>query len=247
VNPDEVVAVGAAIQGGVLKGSVENVLLLDVTPLSLGVETQGGVFTAIIDKNTTIPTRKSQVFSTTEDHQSVVRIHVLQGERAMAADNHSLGRFELVGIPPAPRGVPQIEVTFEIDTDGVVSVSAKDLGTGKIQQIRVNASGGLSADEINRLVGEAESNAEADRRRRDVADVSNKADGLIYSTERTLEEYAQHISDEDRQGLLAALEKAKSALTAKDYDALTVAVDELSALSYQLTEKLYAALGAKTE
>jgi molecular chaperone DnaK len=247
VNPDEVVAVGAAIQGGVLKGSVENVLLLDVTPLSLGVETQGGVFTAIIDKNTTIPTRKSQVFSTTEDHQSVVRIHVLQGERAMAADNHSLGRFELVGIPPAPRGVPQIEVTFEIDTDGVVSVSAKDLGTGKMQQIRVNASGGLSGEEIDRLVGEAESNAAADKRRRDAADVSNKADGLIYSTERTLEEYAQHVSDEDRQSLVGAIEKAKSSLAAKDYDALAVAVDELSALSYQLTERLYAALGAKSE
>jgi molecular chaperone DnaK len=247
VNPDEVVAVGAAIQGGVLKGEVENVLLLDVTPLSLGVETQGGVFTPIIEKNTTIPTRKSQVFSTTEDHQSVVRIHVLQGERAMAADNHSLGRFELVGIPPAPRGVPQIEVTFEIDTDGVVSVSAKDLGTGKIQQIRVNASGGLSVEEIDKLVNEAEEHVAADKRRRDSAEVSNKADGLIYSTERTLEEYAQHVSDEDRQSLLAAIEKTKASLAAKDVDALAVAVDELSALSYQLTERLYAALGSKAE
>jgi len=247
VNPDEVVAVGAAIQGGVLRGQVENVLLLDVTPLSLGVETQGAVFTAIIEKNTTIPTRKSQVFSTTEDHQSVVRIHVLQGERAMAADNHSLGRFELVGIPPAPRGVPQIEVTFEIDTDGVVSVSAKDLGTGKTQNIRVHASGGLSSEQINELVGEAESNALADKRRRDSADLANKADGLVYSTERTLEEYAQHVSDEDRQSLSGALEKTKSALAAKDWESLAVAVDELSALSYQLTERLYAALGAKTE
>jgi molecular chaperone DnaK len=247
VNPDEVVAVGAAIQGGVLKGHVENVLLLDVTPLSLGVETQGGVFTPIIEKNTTIPTRKSQVFSTTEDHQSVVRIHVLQGERAMAADNHSLGRFELVGIPPAPRGVPQIEVTFEIDTDGVVAVSAKDLGTGKVQQIRVQASGGLSAEQITTLVSEAESNALEDKRRRDSAEISNKADGLVYSTERTLEEYAQHVSDEDRQTLLVALEKTKATLAAKDYDSLAVAVDELSALSYQLTERLYAALGSKTE
>jgi molecular chaperone DnaK len=247
VNPDEVVAVGAAIQGGVLKGHVENVLLLDVTPLSLGVETQGGVFTAIIEKNTTIPTRKSQVFSTTEDHQNVVRIHVLQGERAMAADNHSLGRFELVGIPPAPRGVPQIEVTFEIDTDGVVAVSAKDLGTGKVQQIRVQASGGLSAEQITTLVSEAESNALEDKRRRDSAEISNKADGLVYSTERTLEEYAQHVSDEDRQSLLAALEKTKATLASKDYDSLAVAVDELSALSYQLTERLYAALGSKTE
>jgi molecular chaperone DnaK len=187
------------------------------------------------------------VFSTTEDHQSVVRIHVLQGERAMAADNHSLGRFELVGIPPAPRGVPQIEVTFEIDTDGVVSVSAKDLGTGKTQQIRVNASGGLSADEIDKLVGEAEQNSAADKRRRDSAEISNKADGLIYSTERTLEEYAQHVTDEDRQSLVAALEKTKASLAAKDVDALAVAVDELSALSYQLTERLYSVLGAKTD
>jgi molecular chaperone DnaK len=165
----------------------------------------------------------------------------------MAADNHSLGRFELVGIPPAPRGVPQIEVTFEIDTDGVVSVSAKDLGTGKVQQIRVNASGGLSADEIDKLVGEAESNAAADKRRRDSAEISNKADGLIYSTERTLEEYAQHVSDEDRQSLLAALEKTKASLAAGDVDALAVAVDELSALSYQLTERLYATLGSKSD
>ncbi len=246
VNPDEVVAVGAAIQGGVLKGQVENVLLLDVTPLSLGVETQGGVFTAIIEKNTTIPTRKSQVFSTTEDHQSVVRIHVLQGEREMAADNHSLGRFELVGIPPAPRGVPQIEVTFEIDTDGVVSVSAKDLGTGKTQNIRVQASGGLTAEQIQNLVSEAEKNTSDDKTRKEVADLTNKADGLIYSTERTLEEYGQHVSDEDRQSLLAAIEKAKAALADKEPGSLGIAVDELSALSYQLTERLYAALGSKT-
>jgi molecular chaperone DnaK len=246
VNPDEVVAVGAAIQGGVLKGQVENVLLLDVTPLSLGVETQGGVFTAVIEKNTTIPTRKGQVFSTTEDHQSVVRIHVLQGERAMAADNHSLGRFELVGIPPAPRGVPQIEVTFEIDTDGVVSVSAKDLGTGKTQNIRVQASGGLTSDQIHNLVAEAEKNTSDDKKRKEVADLTNKADGLIYSTERTLEEYGQHVSDEDRQSLLAAIEKAKASLVQKEPASLAIAVDELSALSYQLTERLYAALGSKS-
>ncbi|HEX6862455.1 MAG TPA: molecular chaperone DnaK, partial [Thermoanaerobaculia bacterium] len=189
VNPDEVVAAGAAIQGGVLKGEVEDVLLLDVTPLSLGVETQGGVFTKIISKNTTIPAIKSQVFSTTEDGQDMVRVHVLQGEREMAADNQTLGRFELVGIPPAPRGVPQIEVSFEIDTDGVVSVSAKDLGTGKSQQIRVSASGGLTQEEIERLVGEAEQNAGADKQRRDTVELMNKADGLIYATERTLEEY----------------------------------------------------------
>jgi molecular chaperone DnaK len=244
VNPDEVVAIGAAIQGGVLKGEVSDVLLLDVTPLSLGVETQGGVFTKIIEKNTTIPTRRSQVFSTTEDNQNVVRIHVLQGEREMAADNKSLGRFELVGIPPAPRGVPQIEVTFEIDTDGVVSVSAKDLGTGKVQQIRVAATGGLTQDEIGRLIGEAQHFASEDKQRRDLVDLMNKADGLVYSTERTLEEYAQQIGEDERQGLVAAIEKTKAALATRDQPSLSIAVDELSALSYQMTEQLYAKLGS---
>jgi molecular chaperone DnaK len=244
VNPDEVVAIGAAIQGGVLKGEVSDVLLLDVTPLSLGVETQGGVFTKIIEKNTTIPTRRSQVFSTTEDNQNVVRIHVLQGEREMAADNKSLGRFELVGIPPAPRGVPQIEVTFEIDTDGVVSVSAKDLGTGKVQQIRVAATGGLTQDEIGRLIGEAQQFASDDKQRRDLVELMNKADGLVYSTERSLEEYAQHIGEDERQGLVAAIEKTKAALATRDQPSLTIAVDELSALSYQMTEQLYAKLGS---
>jgi molecular chaperone DnaK len=184
------------------------------------------------------------VFSTTEDNQNVVRIHVLQGEREMAADNKSLGRFELVGIPPAPRGVPQIEVSFEIDTDGVVSVSAKDLGTGKTQQIRVAASGGLTQDEIERLVGEAEQFKSEDKQRRDGVELMNKADGLIYSTERTLEEYAEHIGEDDRQGLLAAVEKARVALTERDLHGLGVAVDELSALSYQMTEQLYAKLGS---
>ena len=243
VNPDEVVALGAAIQGGVLKGEVDDVLLLDVTPLSLGVETQGGVFTKIIEKNTTIPTRKGQVFSTTEDNQNVVRIHVLQGEREMAEDNKSLGRFELVGIPPAPRGVPQIEVTFEIDTDGVVAVSAQDLGTGKSQQIRVTASGGLSQEEIDQLIDEAEENASADESRRELAELLNKADGLTYSTERSLEEYAEHIGEEDRQSLLAAIEKTRAAMSENDLSTLAIAVDELSALSYQMTEQLYAALG----
>ena len=244
VNPDEVVAIGAAIQGGVLKGEVSDVLLLDVTPLSLGVETQGGIFTKIIEKNTTIPTRRSQVFSTTEDNQNVVRIHVLQGEREMAADNKSLGRFELVGIPPAPRGVPQIEVSFEIDTDGVVSVSAKDLGTGKTQQIRVSASGGLAQDEIARLIDEAQQFASADKQRRDLVELMNKADGLVYSTERTLEEYAEHIGEDERQGLASALEKTRAALTSHDATGLAIAVDELSALSYQMTEQLYAKLGS---
>jgi molecular chaperone DnaK len=244
VNPDEVVAIGAAIQGGVLKGEVSDVLLLDVTPLSLGVETQGGIFTKIIEKNTTIPTRRSQVFSTTEDNQNVVRIHALQGEREMAADNKSLGRFELVGIPPAPRGVPQIEVTFEIDTDGVVSVSAKDLGTGKQQQIRVAAAGGLTQDEISRLVDEASQHAAGDKERRGLVELMNKADGLIYSTERSLEEYAQHIDEDQRQGLTAAIEKARAALASRDVPSLSIAVDELSALSYQMTEQLYAKLGS---
>ncbi len=244
VNPDEVVAIGAAIQGGVLKGEVNDVLLLDVTPLSLGVETQGGVFTKIIEKNTTIPTRRSQVFSTTEDNQNVVRIHVLQGEREMATDNKSLGRFELVGIPPAPRGVPQIEVSFEIDTDGVVSVSAKDLGTGKTQQIRVSASGGLSQDEITNLIEEAQEFAAADKERRGMVELMNKADGLVYSTERSLEEYAEHIGEDARQGLVVAIEKARAALTSNDAASLAIAVDELSALSYQMTEQLYAKLGS---
>jgi molecular chaperone DnaK len=244
VNPDEVVAIGAAIQGGVLKGEVSDVLLLDVTPLSLGVETQGGIFTKIIEKNTTIPTRRSQVFSTTEDNQNVVRIHALQGEREMAADNKSLGRFELLGIPPAPRGVPQIEVTFEIDTDGVVSVSAKDLGTGKVQQIRVSATGGLTQDEIEKLVGEAQEHASSDKERRGLIELMNKADGLVYSTERSLEEYAEHIGEAEREGLTAAIEKTRAALASRDPSELTLAVDELSALSYQMTEQLYAKLGS---
>jgi molecular chaperone DnaK len=243
VNPDEVVAVGAAIQGGVLKGEVSDVLLLDVTPLSLGVETQGGIFTKIIEKNTTIPTRKSQVFSTTEDHQNVVRIHVLQGERELAADNKTLGRFELLGIPPAPRGVPQIEVAFEIDTDGVVSVAAKDLGTGRQQAIRVTASGGLTESDVQKLIEDAESNKDADRRRREWLELRNKADGLVYSTERTLEEYAEHVAGPDREALRASLEKTQAALVGEDVEGLRSAVDELSALSYQMTETLYAKLG----
>jgi len=247
VNPDEVVAIGAAIQGGVLKGEVEDVLLLDVTPLSLGVETQGAVATKIIEKNTTIPTKKSQVFSTTEDNQTVVRIHVLQGEREMAADNKSLGRFELVGIPPAPRGVPQIEVTFEIDTDGVVSVSAKDLGTGKSQAIRVTASGGLKKDEIDRLVQEANENTDADKARRQLADLRNKADGLVYSTERTLEEYGEHVAEPEQRALRERIEKTRAALAAGDAEALGAAVDDLSTLSYQMTEGLYAKLGGGSE
>jgi molecular chaperone DnaK len=246
VNPDEVVALGAAVQGGVITGDVEDVLLLDVTPLSLGVETQGGVFTKIIEKNTTIPTTKSQVFSTTEDSQDVVRIHVLQGEREMAADNMTLGRFELIGIPPAPRGVPQIQVTFAIDTDGVVNVSAKDLGTGRSQSISVTASSGLSQEDVERLVSEAESSKEADVERRQLTDLRNKGDGLVYSTERTLEEFAENIADEDRKNIEAAVEKARRAIAGEDVAALKTAVDELSGLTYQMTERLYAVLGGES-
>jgi molecular chaperone DnaK len=243
VNPDEVVACGAAIQGGVIKGDVADVLLLDVTPLSLGVETQGGVFTKVIERNTTIPTQQSQVFSTTEDNQNVVRIHVLQGEREMAADNQSLGRFELVGIPPAPRGVPQIEVSFDIDTDGVVSVSAKDLGTGKSQAIRVSAASGLSEEQIQKLCAEAEAHKQGDRQRREQAELRNRADGLIYSTESTLADYAEHVNAEERAALEAAIEGARSALEGGDLERLAAAVDELTGLSYKMTEKLYSTLG----
>jgi molecular chaperone DnaK len=243
VNPDEVVAAGAAIQGGVLTGALANVLLLDVTPLSLGVETQGGIATKIIERNTTVPTSKSQVFSTTEDSQSVVRIHVVQGEREMAKDNKTLGRFELVGVPPAPRGVPQIEVSFEIDADGILSVSAKDLGTGKTQAIRVTASSGLSKEQIESLVHEATQNSEADQVRRTLVELRNKADGLIYSTERTLEEFAKNVKPEDRSAINTAIAKTREQMKADDPEALRSSIDELSALTYKMTETLYAEFG----
>jgi molecular chaperone DnaK len=248
VNPDEVVAAGAAIQAGVLSGEVQEVLLLDVTPLTLGVETQGGVATAMIPRNTTVPTSMSQVFSTTEDSQTVVRVHVVQGEREMAKDNKTLGRFELVGLPPAPRGVPQIEVTFDIDADGVVKVSAKDLGTGRTQAIQVTASSGLSEAEIERLVGEASQHAEEDRKRRELIDLRNQSDGLIYSTERTLDEFKENVTGEQRQVLLRAVEAARAAAAADDVAALRTAMSELSARTYEMTERLYAELGgAKRE
>jgi len=245
VNPDEVVAAGAAIQAGVLSGEVQEVLLLDVTPLTLGVETQGGVATAMIPRNTTVPTSMSQVFSTTEDSQTVVRIHVVQGERDMARDNKTLGRFELVGLPPAPRGVPQIEVTFDIDADGVVKVSAKDLGTGRTQAIQVTAASGLSETEIERLVAEAAQHSAGDRQRRELIDLRNQSDGLIYSTERTLEEFKEHVTGEQRQVLLRAVEAARSASAADDVAALRTAMGELSARTYEMTERLYAELGGK--
>jgi molecular chaperone DnaK len=243
VNPDEVVAAGAAIQAGVLSGEVQEVLLLDVTPLTLGVETQGGVATAMIPRNTTVPTSMSQVFSTTEDSQTVVRVHVVQGERELAKDNKTLGRFELVGLPPAPRGVPQIEVTFDIDADGVVKVSAKDLGTGRTQAIQVTASSGLSETEIERLVAEASEHADADRKRRELIDLRNQSDGLIYSTERTLDEFRENVTGEQRQVLLRAVEAARAAAAADDVAALRTAMGELSARTYEMTERLYAELG----
>jgi molecular chaperone DnaK len=239
VNPDEVVAVGAAIQGGVLKGEVKDVLLLDVTPLSLGVETAGGVFTKIIDKNTTIPARKSQVFSTAVDNQPIVNVHVLQGEREMASDNKTLARFELVGIPPAPRGVPQIEVAFDIDANGIVHVSAKDLGTGKQQSIRIVASSGLTEQEIQRMIGEAESNKSADKKKKELADVKNNADGLIYTTEKALEEYATLLPAKDMAEIRSDLEALKAVVASEELAKIKAAVQRLEGSAYRIADALY--------
>jgi molecular chaperone DnaK len=239
VNPDEVVAVGAAIQAGVLKGEAADVLLLDITPLSLGVETQGGIMTKVIPRNTTVPTRKSEVFSTTEDNQNLVRIQVLQGERDLAADNQTLGRFELVGIPPAPRGVPQIEVSFDIDADGILNVSAKELGTGRAQQIRVSASGGLSLDEIERLLREGEAHAEADAERRGLVELRNTGEGLIYSVDQALDLYGANLEASERTEVESAVARARKALAATDDDELHLAVEDLQQLAYKMTEAMY--------
>jgi molecular chaperone DnaK len=240
VNPDEVVAIGAGIQGAVLKGEVKDVLLLDVTPLSLGIETLGGVFTRLIEKNTTIPTRKSQVFSTAADNQSAVTIRVFQGEREMAGDNKLLGQFDLVGIPPAPRGVPQVEVTFDIDANGIVHVSAKDLGTGKEQSIQITASSGLSKDEVDRMVKEASSHAEDDKKKRERADVRNQLDGLVYQTEKTLAEHGGALDAGAKGGIESALADAKKALEGQDAAQMRSAADTLARASHKLAEAMYA-------
>ena len=239
VNPDEVVAMGAAIQAGVLQGDVKDVLLLDVTPLSLGIETLGGVSTKLIDKNTTIPTKKSQVFSTAEDNQPAVSIRVLQGEREMATDNKLLGNFELVGMAPAPRGVPQIEVAFDIDANGIVNVSAKDKGTGKEQKIQIQASGGLSEEEINKMVKEAEANKEADKKKRDSVDARNQADTLLHSTEKNLKEHGSKVSDADKKEIETASANLRNALKGTDVEEIKKNIQELVQKSMKLGEAIY--------
>ena len=244
VNPDEVVAVGAAIQGGVLMGDVKDVLLLDVTPLSLGIETLGGVFTRLIDRNTTIPTRKSQVFSTAEDGQTAVTIRVFQGEREMAADNKLLGQFDLVGIPPAPRGMPQIEVTFDIDANGIVNVSAKDKATNKEQAIRIQASGGLSDADIEKMVKDAEANAEADKKKKELIEAKNQAESLIHTTEKTLKENADKVSSADKEAIESAITALKGVIEGDDAAAIKEKSDALMQASLKLGEAMYKAQGA---
>ena len=247
VNPDEVVAVGAAIQGGILAGDVKDVLLLDVTPLSLGVETLGGVTTKLIERNTTIPTKKTEVFSTAADSQPSVEIHVLQGEREMARDNRTLGKFHLTGIPPAPRGVPQIEVTFDIDANGILNVSAKDMATGKTQAITITSSSGLSKDEVDRMVKEAQSHSDDDKKRRETVDLRNQADNLAYNLEKLLKENRDKVGEEEARPIEEAVAEARKAAEGEDAAALKSAVDRLTSLSHKLAETLYRKTGAAPE
>jgi molecular chaperone DnaK len=239
VNPDEVVAIGAAVQGAVLTGEVKDLLLLDVTPLSLGIETLGGVMTTLISRNTTIPTKKSEVFTTAADNQTSVEVHVLQGERPMARDNRTLGKFHLVGIPPAPRGVPQVEVVFDIDANGILNVSAKDTATGKQQNITITASSGLTKDEIDRMMKEAEANAAEDTKRKQEIEVRNQTDSLVYSTERTLSEHGAKLGDADRRAIDDALAEAKEALKGEDVERMKRASENLTRASHKLAEVMY--------
>jgi molecular chaperone DnaK len=247
VNPDEVVAVGAAIQAGVLAGDVKDVLLLDVTPLTLGIETKGGVMTKLIERNTTIPTRKSEVFSTAEDNQTSVEVHVLQGEREMAAYNKSLGKFQLTGIPPAPRGVPQIEVGFDIDANGILHVSAKDLGTGKEQKIEIKAGSGLSEDEVERMVKDAESHADEDRRQRELVEARNNAENAAYQAERQLEEMGDTVDESSRSEIEAAIKDIRDNLESEDTDELRAKTDALQAAFHKVSEQIYAAAAQQAQ
>lgn len=240
VNPDEVVALGAAIQGGVLQGDVKDVLLLDVTPLSLGIETLGGVTTKLIEKNTTVPTKKSQVFSTAADNQPAVSIHVLQGEREMAEHNKTIGRFELADIPPAPRGVPQIEVTFDLDANGILNVSAKDLGTGKEQSIKITASSGLTEEEIEKMTKDAEIHAEEDKKRKELVETRNQADALIHATQKSLDDLGDKVDAETKANVEKEIENVKQVLESNDVDKIKTAIEALNSASHKLAELMYA-------